>query len=293
MKKKAFDKIVLIYNPKSTNDAMAKAKDFKAALKKAGYTSTLAPTERKLHAIELAKTFTKKYTRPLIISVSGDGGYNEVINGVMQACETDATCRPVVAVIGAGNANDHKRLTRGETPLIQLVKKGKTKPLDLIRLQAKNLDRYAHSYIGLGITPEVAIELNKHQLNFFEEIKIIFRSFRNFTPSEILVDGKKRRLGSLLFANIHGMAKLLKLSENENVNDGKFEIIRLAYDGTGRLLLDLALMAIHVRPAPKASKYRFRTIQRTAVQFDGEVEHIPAHSEVLVESMQGIVDSLY
>lgn len=36
----------------------------------------------------------------LIVSVSGDGGYNEVVNGVVQAGNPNAVC----AVMAAGNA---------------------------------------------------------------------------------------------------------------------------------------------------------------------------------------------
>ena len=79
---KAFDTIVLIYNPKSTNDAQAKAEDFKADLKKIHYRAKLAPTDHRGHAREIAKHYVAKYSNPLIISVSGDGGYNEVVNGV-------------------------------------------------------------------------------------------------------------------------------------------------------------------------------------------------------------------
>ena len=290
---KAFDAVVLIYNPKSTNDAYTKAVEFKAALKKIHYRAILAPTDHRGHARTIAMHYVAKYSRPLIISVSGDGGYNEVINGVMQSSEEHTTSKPVVAIIGAGNANDHKRTTRGDTPLIQLIQHGKPKPLDLIKLSTKGIERYAHSYIGLGITPEVGIELNKHDLNFFQEIKIIIKTFRNFTPFEILIDGEKKRLGSLVFANIDGMAKVIKLSSEQTLNDGRFDIVRLSYRGTARLLLDMALMAIRPKRAPSAERYKFRTIARLPVQLDGEIEHIPAHSEVLIESVNDAVESLY
>lgn len=290
---KAFDAIVLIYNPKSTNDAYAKAKEFKTALRAIDYRATLAPTNHRGHAREIAAAYVGKYSRPLIVSVSGDGGYNEVINGVMEASAKHSTSKPVVAVIGAGNANDHKRLTRGETPLIKLVKKAKPKPLDLIHIRTKGLARYAHSYIGLGITPEVGIELNKHDLNFFQEIKIIFKTFRTFTPFEIMIDGEKKRLGSLVFANIHGMAKVIKLSKHPTPNDGRFDIIRLSYHGTGRLLIDMGLMALHARRTTTAERYKFRSIHRLAIQLDGEIEYIPAHSEAIVESVKDAIESLY
>ena len=66
---------------------------------------------------------------PLIVSVSGDGGYNEVVNGVMDAGNDRAVC----AVRAAGNANDHRRVTR-EQPLADAIVAGDVRRIDLLRL---------------------------------------------------------------------------------------------------------------------------------------------------------------
>ena len=63
------------------------------------------------------------------MSVSGDGGYNEVVDGVMQAGNNDVVC----AVKAAGNANDHRRTT-GERPLVDAVIAGEVRRIDLLRL---------------------------------------------------------------------------------------------------------------------------------------------------------------
>ena len=44
----------------------------------------LSPTQHAGHARDLAR-WEAQTGSPLIISVSGDGGYNEVVDGVMQA----------------------------------------------------------------------------------------------------------------------------------------------------------------------------------------------------------------
>ena len=120
-----FDHIAVIYNPNSTGNAEKLAKSFASSVKKhkkaTGVPVTLVPTKRARHAIELSKTIASTYKRPLIISSSGDGGYNEVVNGVMQAISRHHSARPVVAVLAAGNANDHKRVMRGDEKLINLI----------------------------------------------------------------------------------------------------------------------------------------------------------------------------
>ena len=66
----------------------------------------LCPTERAGHARDLARDAAQA-GHPLIVSVSGDGGDNEVVDGVMKAGNDNAVC----AAKAAGNANDHRRTT--------------------------------------------------------------------------------------------------------------------------------------------------------------------------------------
>jgi hypothetical protein len=62
----------------------------------------------------------------------------------------------VCAVIAAGNANDHRRATR-EQPLIDAIVAGDMRRIDLLRLTighgCDQRSQYAHSYIGMGLTP--------------------------------------------------------------------------------------------------------------------------------------------
>ncbi|ODU07452.1 MAG: hypothetical protein ABS81_01530 [Pseudonocardia sp. SCN 72-86] len=94
------------------------------------------------------------------MSVSGDGGYDEVVDGVTQAGDTSTVC----AVMAAGNANDHRRATR-ERPPADAIAAGEVRNLDLLRLtvgEGPDAEvRYARSYIGVGLTPIVAIDLEK------------------------------------------------------------------------------------------------------------------------------------
>lgn len=265
-----------------------------------GITSTLTPTKRARHAIELAQKISLSYKQPLIVSVSGDGGYNEVINGVMIAKSHSDSVLTVVAVMGAGNANDHRRVVRdADTSLYSLIKQAKPKPLDLLKMDvsAKSSDditRYAHSYIGFGISPYVAVELNRHELNFFQELKIIVRSFMKYEPFVIEYNGKKRTLDSLLFANINEMGKVLKLHQKKNIHDGKFELIEFRHAGKLKLLAIMALAAIRgLRDQSHHKSYSFNTVAAHPVQLDGEVVKIPNNASVTIRSINNAIESLY
>lgn len=291
----SFDYIVAIYNPNSTNNAEQKAKHFKKRAADAGYKVVLQPTGHRGHAVEIAKKVVKEYTRPLLISVSGDGGYNELINGVLTA-KHGTKKEPVVAIIAAGNANDHKRTTRGDTPLLTLVKRGNPRPLDLLHLDAGKVQRYAHSYIGFGITPDVGIELNKHDLNRFLEIILVLRSFASFTPFRIHRDGSEQAYANLIFANVSSMSKVLKLDTAANtLRDGKFEVIADEWKGKMRLLLHLLkLVIVGHQHAPKFTQYQFTTVDPlTYVQLDGEIEKISKNTTVTITAKQAALLSLY
>ncbi len=299
---KFFDHIAIIYNPKSTGDAPKMAKDladsinghFEIIQKKA----TLYPTKRAGDAIDIAEDVTKRCARPLIVSVSGDGGYNEVINGVMKAKKLFPAQRPVVAVMAAGNANDHKRVMRGDTPLIRLIKHPEPKQIDLISITAKTSDfeltRYAHSYIGFGITPEVGHELNRHGKSRWNEIWLTLKTLKDFTPFTIERDGVVKRYDNLIFANINEMAKFVKLDAKNTVHDGKFEVIAVRHRGKLNMLRKLvgaALSGFH-RP-PSFARYSFICIEASPIQLDGEIEQLPAQCKATIKSHQAIIETLY
>lgn len=260
--------------------------------------ATLTPTKHAGHAIELAETISTQYKRPLIISVSGDGGYNEVVNGAMKAKEKNPKLAPVVAVAGAGNANDHRRVMRGEQTLVPLVAAANIKPLDLIVIHVKglrsSLTRYAHSYIGFGITPEVAVELNKHSLNTLQEIRIVIKAFLRYKPFTVEYRGVRREVDSLIFANINEMAKVLKLHQRRNVTDNQFEVIEFPHRNKVYLLYLMIVAAFKgLRDQPQYESYAFKTFDSHPVQLDGEVEKMPKRASITITSVPKAIDSLY
>jgi diacylglycerol kinase family enzyme len=148
----SFDRIVVIFNPYSTGDGPQLAEQLHADLTRRlpDVPVRLCPTERAGHACDLARE-AAEIGHPLIVSVSGDGGYNEVVDGVIQAGNDNAVC----AVKAAGNANDHRRTT-GQRPLVDAVVAGEVRRIDLLRLTIGDgvhaRTQYAHSYIGLALT---------------------------------------------------------------------------------------------------------------------------------------------
>jgi diacylglycerol kinase (ATP) len=275
-----FDRVVVIFNPNSTRDAAGVAQRFQRELveRLPGLEVVLRETERAGHAADLAREAARQ-GRPLIVSVSGDGGYNEVVNGLMQAGNPRATS----VVMPAGNANDHSRATQ-ERPLADAVVSGDIVRMDLLRLIITSHPtgggyihtRYAHSYIGVGFTPVVAADLENSGKGSLRELASVVRTFSRFRPFEIqLPAGESIHVDSLLFANISHMAKAAKLSENGNPDDGRFEVLTIPHQPKWRILVTaLKAATVGLGPQTTARHYRFTALTPMPLQIDGEIVNV-------------------
>ena len=291
----SFDRIVIIFNPQSTGNAPASAGELRDELARRlpGVPLELSPTQHAGHARDLARRAAAD-GRPLIVSVSGDGGYNEVVNGVMDAGNDRAVC----AVRAAGNANDHRRVTR-EQPLADAIVAGEVRRIDLLRLTVgseKSAEtRFAHSYIGVGLTPVVAVDLEKGGKGSWREIVSVVRGFSRFRPFPIrLEDGRRRRIDSLVFANIAEMAKYAKLSEAGAPDDGRFEVITQRQTGKLRVLATAIRAATRgLGPQPSATHYAFTTLAPMPLQLDGELVELAADTPVAVDIAPGALATIF
>ncbi|TFV86180.1 diacylglycerol kinase [Blastococcus sp. CT_GayMR16] len=281
----SFDRFVIIFNPHSTGNAAESAEELRAELARRlpDVPLELSPTQHAGHARDLARRAATG-GRPLIVSVSGDGGYNEVVNGVMDAANDDAVC----AVRAAGNANDHRRVTR-EQPLADAIVAGEVRRIDLLRLTIGAGPgasvRFAHSYIGVGLTPVVAVDLEKGGKGSWREIVSVVRGFSRFRPFPIrLEDGRRRSIDSLVFANIAEMAKYAKLSESGGPDDGRFEVITQRQTGKLRVLATVIRAATRgLGPQSSATHYAFTPLAPMPLQLDGELVELEANTQVAVD----------
>ncbi len=279
--------IVIIYNPNSTGDAPAIAKVFKRAVVKAlpNATVKLLKTEHAGHAEELAYTSASKSPNILLVSSSGDGGYHEVINGAMRAIK-DNKAQPICAVLPGGNANDHHTAV-ARRPLLDAILAEGIEPIDLISVEANDTLRYAHAYVGLGLTPLVAIELNRHSLNALREAWLAIKTFWKYRPFSIEIDGRRQPFNSLVAANIDRMAKHLTLSNQNSLVDGQFELI--AWPASSKLVLLVTLLKSAFGRGPKATQHKellFKTLKPMPLQLDGEITELDSGVEVAIRAVK-------
>jgi diacylglycerol kinase (ATP) len=286
-----FDAVEIVFNPNSTGDAQERAEELAKQLAERApeLPVQLRPTERAGHGREIARDAARA-GRPLVVSVSGDGGYNDVVNGLMEAGADSA----YAAVLAAGNANDHRRVTR-ERPLADAILDGDVSKLDLLRMSVDDgrEPRYAHSYIGLGITPTVALELEKGGKGSIREVISTIRTFSRFRPFQIETDSGTETFDSVIFANIREMAKFAVLSEEGRPDDGRFEVVVLRHTAKWRVLATAVRAAIRgLGPQPTAREYRFRTVDPMPVQVDGEVSEFERGVAVTVDIVPGALHTV-
>ena len=286
-----FDSVEIVFNPNSTGDAQERAEELAEQLAERApeLPVALRPTEHAGHGREIARDAARG-GRPLVVSVSGDGGYNDVVNGLMDAGADNA----YAAVLAAGNANDHRRVTR-ERPLADAIVDGEVSRLDLLRMTVDDgrEPRYAHSYIGLGITPTVALELEKGGKGSIREVISTIRSFARFRPFQIETDSGSESFDSVIFANIREMAKFAVLSDEGRPDDGRFEVIVLRHTAKWRVLATAVRAALFgLGPQPTAREYRFRTVDPMPVQVDGEVSEFERGVSVTVEIAPSAVQTV-
>jgi diacylglycerol kinase (ATP) len=285
--RQAFSSISIIFNPNSTGDGKSMAKELKADLHKRlpGLKATVIPTRHAGHAEELAHKLAKESKRPLIISASGDGGYNEVVNGIVKANQEGA--HAVAGLLPAGNANDHYHDAHQDN-IASLIIKGKVQKIDLIKLDTtvngKAYTRFAHSYIGFGLTPLVGRKLNQVDLNWFNEKFIAIKTLFTLRPITIFLKGKRRKCDSIVFSNVSTMSKVLSLSSKASNSDGLFEVTIFEHRRKRELLYTLLKASTIGLTDPKSVKeYHFRSIKQIFVQLDGEIAKVDANSEVEIK----------
>ena len=146
----------------------------------------------------------------------------------------------------------------------------------------------------MGLTPIVAIDLEKGGKGSFKEIVSVVRTFAKFRPFTIDVQpGGRRSVDSLVFANIAEMAKYATLSESGRPDDGRFEVITVPHTAKWRILGVAVKAATRgLGPQPTARHYRFTTLKPTPLQLDGEIITTDAATPVCVDIAEGALATL-
>lgn len=275
--------IYILYNPVSTGSSYSTAKEMYENIKKIGLSVELIKTKYKGHAGEFAETHATEAST-LLISSSGDGTYHEIVNAVLSNSKPSA--RAITGLLPSGNANDHYHFVH-EGNTVERIRLGDVRAIDSLEVTFGAKRHFAHSYAGVGITSQIGDELNKTDLNRFNEAWLVVKNLFKVRSVKLIVEGKKRRFDSLVFSTNGRMSKVLTLSKEAQIDDGLFEVNALHSTRLPRLFHFLVKAStIGVATAPQTDKFSFTTTHKTSMQLDGEIVYIPAHTTVTIRSNQ-------
>ena len=274
-------KIIIIYNPNSTGDGKANAEAFKAKITAAATIPvTLKPTESAGHAEEIVRELSNDDSI-MVVSSSGDGGYHEVVNGILSHGEQ--TSKLVAGLLPSGNANDHYTdVHHGDA--VKRIVDGDVRTVDVIKVTIGDWTRYAHSYAGIGLTPHIGEKLTAAKLNPINEIWLTIRHFFSFRPVKIKTNQGTYRYDSLIFSNVGKMSKYIVLSKNAKIDDGKFEVTGSKSGSVSELIKHIfkASTVGLTDDADHLASFSFTSSRPLVIQLDGEVFRFKAHSSATI-----------
>lgn len=273
-------KIIIIYNPNSTGNGELNAKELQEKLAGLPIHVTLQPTNFAGHAEEIARDEAAA-NETMLISSSGDGGYHEIINGILSHAKQANTL--IAGLLPSGNANDHYHAVHAGD-LVERIGRGDIKKVDVLKVTINDWTRYAHSYIGIGLTPHIGEKLTEAKLNPFNEVWLTIRHYFSSRPVKIRTNTGIHHYDSLVFSNIERMSKHLTLSTRAKIDDGKFEVTGSRTGSVGTLMKHLFKASITglTDEAAHVSEYSFTSIRPLSIQLDGEVFHFQADSFVTI-----------
>lgn len=287
-----FHTVVIIFNPNSTGDSESNAKEFAERLQKVDkkLAVNVVATKYAGHAEKIAAKYAGD-AKTVIVSSSGDGGYNEVVNGVLGV---GGKC--AVAVLPSGNANDHYNALVSDD-LVKNIRNGKTRAIEAIKMESrvkgKAWTRYAHSYVGFGITPKIGKELTIRKLNAFNEKWHTVYHLMRFKHVDISRDKVVNRYSSLVFSTIGRMSKIIRLDDSADHSDGKMEVYETLYISPWQLLGTLLHASLKgLTKSERVKAYELKTIGKTMVQLDGEVFSLDANASIKLTCQQGAIKTV-
>lgn len=268
--------IYIIYNPHSTGDGKANAKQLRNDISAADsdIQVRLLPTSHAGHAINIARDHAAPDT--MIVSSSGDGGFHEVVNGVL----TSDYPGTIVGLLPSGNANDHYH-SQHTGDIVDRIKRSDVRTAPVLRLSWADQTLYAHSYAGLGLTADIGHTLTKASLNPLREAWIVIKGLLIRRSVRLIIDGKTRRYDSLVYAVAERMSKYLQTGASQAAPD-EFAVIATPHRSLTWLLRHLLHRTQEPSDPTIATSASFTTIRHTRLQCDGEVTTIPAHTTVTI-----------
>lgn len=273
-------RIVVIYNPKSTGWSLEISERFqRRAKRRLAIPVEIVATKQRGHAERLARKYANANDGTMILSCSGDGGYHEVVNGVLSSRYPSS----LLGLLPGGNANDH--YSHMHTPfLYRRIEEKEVTSIDVLRIRSsEGWERYAHSYAGLGMTAEINEVLQKYDFHPLREVGLVVTHILRTRPVSIETNGKRVRYDNVIFLNAGRMSKFVRSAPNASITDGHFELVLLK-KGSARELARYIVKAatVGIDNARQRKTFSFICLHDMPMQMDGEQRQLKKGEKITV-----------
>lgn len=194
-------------------------------LKKAGVDYEFLFTERAGHAEEMVVKWAEDFD--VVVSVSGDGTTNEIINGIMKVPSADLK----LAMFPAGTADDfacnmgYDRKDKEQA--LRAILGESTRTIDLIRYD----DRYAAVTWGLGVDSEIADGAYKWKrfripAYFYSGLRKCFFEERKKYDVRFDYEGQtfEGKVLISILCNAPVFGRYIRINPNARMNDGLLDL---------------------------------------------------------------------
>ncbi len=256
-----------------------------ARLREAGVDYTLARTERPWHAAELAEQAARE-RYDVIVSASGDGTFNEVLNGLMRARQVGFN-HAALGVIAIGTGNDFAGgvgIPDDFEKSMDTLLADKRKKIDVGLVSGGDYPEGRYFGNGIGIGFDAAVGFAALQLRFLRGLPAylvgaIQTVFFYYKPPRLRIemDGQVIEQHSLMVSIMNGkrMGGGFRMAPNSLPDDGLLDLCIAETAGKLRIF-QLIPMFIQGKQEgqPEIKMRRARQVEVTALEGD-----FPAHAD--------------
>lgn len=155
-------KLTMVVNPHGgVKQARQILEQVRPIFEAAGVSLEVHETEYRNHAEELARELDLSGAYGLC-AIGGDGTFHEVINGMMVRPESE---RLPIGILAAGSGNTFLDTCDLLDPLAAAegMAQGRTRPIDLARVELSDQVRYACNIVGWGLVTDIGIRSEQYR----------------------------------------------------------------------------------------------------------------------------------
>lgn len=263
-------KCVLIINPNSGKDLTEDyIIDYQNILRKHDYETIIYFTARSKHAVEIISKLDD--TIDLVISVGGDGTFNEVVTGNLKRKN-----RLLLAHIPLGTTNDIGAMFGYGNDILENLKlalEGNVKNIDICTINKKPFIYVA----GFGKFMNVPYETPRNLKSKYGHFAYVMEAVKNFSSPTKLYDLTYKINGEtfsghysfMLISNANRIAGIKNFYKDVKLDDNQFEVVLCNL--TKKADIVKSLYTVATSSITEAKGFEFYKVSELEIKFNDDI----------------------